>query len=63
MRKYWKWGSWEELGYDEEIQVPPETDNYNGPHVPYYEQHAERYQFTTSALLTESGGTHMGFLK
>ena len=37
MRKYWKWGSWEELGYDEEIQVPPETDNYNGPHVPYYE--------------------------
>ena len=32
MIKYWKWESWEEVVYDEEIQVPPETDNYNGPH-------------------------------
>ena len=32
MRKDWKWESWKELGYDEEIQETPETDHYNVPH-------------------------------
>ena len=32
MSKDWKLGFWEEVGDDEEIQGPPKTDNYNGPH-------------------------------
>ena len=32
MSKDWKWESWEEVGDDKEIQVPPENDNYNVPH-------------------------------
>ena len=32
MRKYCKWVSWDEVLNDEEIQLPPDTDHYNGPH-------------------------------
>ena len=32
MSKDRKWESWEEVGDDEEIQGPPETDHNNGPH-------------------------------
>ena len=30
--KDWKWECGEEVGDDEEIQGPPEADNYNYPH-------------------------------
>ena len=32
MSNDWKWGYWEEVRYDKEIQGPPETNNYNGAH-------------------------------
>ena len=32
MRNDWKLESCEEVGYDEEIQGPSNTDNYNIPH-------------------------------
>ena len=32
MIKDCKWGYWEEVGYDEEIQVLTENENYNCSH-------------------------------
>ena len=32
MIKYYKWLSWQEVGYDEEIQGPPDIDHYNVLH-------------------------------
>ena len=28
----WEWNKWEEIGDDDEIPGPVETDHYNGPH-------------------------------
>ena len=32
MSKYCNWGCWKELGDDQVIQGPPDTDRYNVPH-------------------------------
>ena len=28
----WKWNFWEDIGNDDNIQPPPKTDLYDGPH-------------------------------
>ena len=28
----WKWNFWEDIGNDEEVQGPPETDQHDSPH-------------------------------
>ena len=28
----WKWDQWEDIGDEDSIPGPPETDHYNGPH-------------------------------
>ena len=32
MTDNWKWDQWKDIGDDESIEGPPETDRYNGPH-------------------------------
>ena len=32
MGSEWKWSCWEDIGNDEEVDGPPETDRYDGPH-------------------------------
>ena len=32
MGNEWKWNCWEDIGNDEEVDGPLETDRYNGPH-------------------------------
>ena len=54
MRKDWKWESWKELGYDEEIQETPETDHYNVPH---------RLKYGVEIYSTISSSAYLNILK